>query len=894
MKRSNNWRGQNEILTTQSITRCCCFLFIGLLFLQIGFAQEQMVGNGSYNLSPPTGQNVPQDGTGQEAFPVVTSNFNQPIQTNDWWTTLLYKYTQNQTFNWEIHSWKLYAHPLAALATRYGLDIRYPNVPSVSDYYGMTNAKYQYPLDIKDFSVGIENMDLGTTDTCKVEAYGDWHVKMVWDDQAGHELKATMAHGSPYIFFEKNSSDSAYVRLFFSHSIDHMIGTNIIGFTTQGHHYGLFAPSGSSWNTNAAIEQDENAFVGNAPIMQYRAAFKSDLNGGDYFTIAILPDNSLATLQNFAQHAFSFIEDTNVSWNYDEINAELTTTFSTTCIAKEGTSTDTYQALYRHQWLNSTDVNSSYEYDSPRGSMKVVEGNSFTTVLKNNGIIPAIPKVLSTARKAELYQFIEDEFQVVNTYVTQEDTYWMGKRLGRQADLIQIAHQVGHTAARDKFIADLKVELEDWFTALDGETDRGYFYYDDNWNTLIGYPASFGADIRITDHHFHYGYFIKAAATIAQFDPAWAASSAWGGMLELLIKDANNWDKSDTQFPFLRCFDAYAGHSWASGHGSSHWGNDQESSSEAMNFAAYTFFWGLETENTTIRDLGIYLYLTEASAIEQYWLDQDEAVFPSIYPYETATRIWGNGVDKIAGGEPWEMESAYQIGINTIPIEAPLLYLGKRPDLMETIHSEATTLNTGIGNTWEDVMWSIQALYNPNLAIADYEAHTSSGAYTTNVPWLPNVWGIYNDFSDYSYAPAQLYHWLYSLDSLGQVDASVCSDALSSLVFKNGNVQHYCVYNPSSMPITVNFSDGEIVNVPSDTLYLHRKDNLVCDNGSSFILDETMPLGLYQAGTISTLGTISTDTNVDLEAGISIELNSGFCVPMGSEFSAEILDCGGN
>ena len=38
-------------------------------------------------------------------------------------------------------------------------------------------------------------------------------------------------------------------------------------------------------------------------------------------------------------------------------------------------------------------------------------------------------------------------------------------------------------------------------------------------------------------------------------------------MVDLLIRDANNYDRTDTRFPYLRDFDIYAGHDWASGHG---------------------------------------------------------------------------------------------------------------------------------------------------------------------------------------------------------------------------------------------------------------------------------------------------------------------------------------
>ena len=81
------------------------------------------------------------------------------------------------------------------------------------------------------------------------------------------------------------------------------------------------------------------------------------------------------------------------------------------------------------------------------------------------------------------------------------------------------------------------------------------------------------------------GSIIGAAAIVAQYDQAWAAESAWGGMVKTLVRDTANPSRSDTAYPFLRGFDVYAGHGWASGHQGFAAGNNQESSSEGQNFA---------------------------------------------------------------------------------------------------------------------------------------------------------------------------------------------------------------------------------------------------------------------------------------------------------------------
>ena len=79
--------------------------------------------------------------------------------------------------------------------------------------------------------------------------------------------------------------------------------------------------------------------------------------------------------------------------------------------------------------------------------------------------------------------------------------------------------------------------------------------------------------------------------------------------------------RNDPLFPFLRNFDPYAGHSWASGHAKFGDGNNNESSSEAMNAWGGLILWGEATGDRTIRDLGIYLYTTEMYGINEYWFD---------------------------------------------------------------------------------------------------------------------------------------------------------------------------------------------------------------------------------------------------------------------------------
>src|SRR5690606_20387299 len=142
--------------------------------------------------------------------------------------------------------------------------------------------------------------------------------------------------------------------------------------------------------------------------------------------------------------------------------------------------------------------------------------SQFQTVSTFNGVLPQLANTGFASGSADLSQLSGYVDQVANVDPFAgfgEDTYWTGKALGRATQVIQIANLTGKTAARDSLVGAVRTRLTDWMTASPGETQR-LFAYNQNWGTLIGYPASYGSDTELNDHHFHYGYYVVAAATV--------------------------------------------------------------------------------------------------------------------------------------------------------------------------------------------------------------------------------------------------------------------------------------------------------------------------------------------------------------------------------------------
>ena len=264
-------------------------------------------------------------------------------------------------------------------------------------------------------------------------------------------------------------------------------------------------------------------------------------------------------------------------------------------------------------------------------------------------------------------------------------------------------------------------------------------------------------------------------------------------MVDLLIRDGNCRDRNDTRFPFLRAMDPYAGHSWEAGHGDFGDGNNEESSSESMNFAAAVTLWGAATHRKDVRDLGIYLYSTERTAIEQYWFDVDGAVFPAAYPYKALGMVWGGkGVHSTWFGANPE----FIHGINMLPLTGGSLYLGRRPGYVKANYDEIVKELNGPPTIWQDIIWQYLALSDPGTALSLYYA---------NPAYIP--------FDGES--RAHTYHWLSNLKKTGHVDTSVTADLPTYSVFKNAaGEKTYTAYNPAPDSVSVHFSDGYAMKVP--------------------------------------------------------------------------------
>lgn len=698
-----------------------------------------------------------------------TDNVTGPMQTNDWWSNVA----------WQDFSNAAYPHPLAMQHEEAGLRIYYPG-NRIYENSTYTSASIN---DIHDFTVGHSNSS--SFSAANVDSFSDWFVTTKYEN-GSNSITASFGHGSPYVYFlfEGGNPELSFYTVPQVWYGDE--SSSVLGITMEGAHYALYGPTGSTWegiNSTTLTNLLED--------------------GQNYFSVAVLPDASEETLLAFQEYAYSFVTDTKVDWSYNSDSSEVTSTFTYTTEAKEGEQTGTIMSLYPHQWRNSSDALLDYTYPSIRGTMKTTAGSSFSTTMTFSGLLPALPDAGSYDINT-LASFV-DEAEAENYDKTNVDTYWIGKRLGKLAVLAPIADQVGDSVAATQFRDEIKEILEEWFTATNADgSDKSslVFYYNENWGTLIGYPDSYGSSYELNDHHFHYGYFIKAAAEIARVDPDWATE--WGEMVELLIRDIANKDRDDDMFPFMRNFDPYEGHSWASGESPFADGNNNESSSEGMNAWAGIIQWAELTNNTELRDFAIYLYTTEMNGINEYWFDVTDENFPESYTASTASMVWGG---KTVGNAVWWSGNTEEIhGINWLPFTAGSLYLTHYPDYAQFNYETLVSENGGSDefDLWYDLILMYRAISDADGAMEQFSEQAADISPETGN------------------SKANIYHWIGNLQALGTIDNSITADYPFYGVFSKGEVTTYVVYNMSDDDITVTFSDGYTTTVPSHNFAINE------------------------------------------------------------------------
>ncbi|MGL1885882.1 MAG: glycosyl hydrolase [Reichenbachiella sp.] len=753
------------------------------------------VGSGSYASTPPDNKGL-NSFINQKIY--VSDTNSRPIPTNDWWTTLLS--TQ--------YSGNLWVYPNTVLVNSNGFTLWTPSGWNDSEFESHQNMG-------QDITVAAQNFSPGSA---VAQHWGDWSVVARIAESDSKYMDMTVLHGSPFIWTEvegvvpKITATGAQFYDDDENTISFPVTTDHLGFTKDGKEYGLFFPN-------------------NTKVVESGSILTLEFSGDEtYFVIAHM--NSAGDLSEFYTYAYALPKNTTVEWDYNREKSKINVTYSVTTENLKGESnTEILQGFLPHHFKNNSDapVYAPYEYNVPRGLLKTAIGESFSFSYPFNGILPMLPNPetdnsLENAYDSEIMYEKLDQYATVPFF--NSDTYGGGKDLLRLTTYMQMAKELDHPSY-DELKSKLKEQIIDWLTYEPGENDFFFAWYD-NWHALVGFNTGFGSE-NFNDHHFHYGYFVYSAAVLGIEDPEFLED--YKDMITLLAKEYANWDRNDDVLPFLRTFDPWLGHSHANGPGFHATGNDQESTSEAIQSWNALYMLGVALNDDDIVDAAIFGYNYETRAIHEYWYDRDDENFPDGFNFESAGILWLDGPTyALWFGGPHT--TFYKHAIQWIPISPASKYFVEDSDHGEemfhyAMRQSGVSYLSEVGTEWANIGLQYLQLSNPDTAAQLFQEY-----------WDDDLAVVTDRFT-----AGITYYYIHSNRMLGEVQWDHSINIPTSTTFYNekNDTWSYVAYNPEDEDKTCSvYKDGSVIGsftVPPKTMktvhVLEKYDGQSTGNSSS-------------------------------------------------------------
>ncbi|KAJ2559887.1 hypothetical protein EV175_000121 [Coemansia sp. RSA 1933] len=320
------------------------------------------------------------------------------------------------------------------------------------------------------------------------------------------------------------------------------------------------------------------------------------------------------------------------------------------------------------------------------------------------------------------------------------DPYFFGKALARAARIALIADEVDDHGSCQRAVECAIAWVEPWICG----TNSNILVYDTEWRGIVTRAglSDPGADFgqgRYNDHHFHYGYFVYAAAVLARLRPQWLDQRR-RAFFDLLARDYCSPTAVDPAFPFMRHFDLYDGHSWAAGLFAFADARNQESTSEAINAYYAAYLYALSTDRPQLACFMRAVLQLEARASRTYWhLGDLESLYPAVYARDKAVVgiLWSTKADYATffGANP-----EYIYGIQFLPYTPATALLLKRSwiERIWSLYLDAVSRNSQ-SNEWREIIDLALAVVDKKAAFdrtAAVTAHDDGNSASNAYYWI--------------------------------------------------------------------------------------------------------------------------------------------------------------
>ncbi len=360
-----------------------------------------------------------------------------------------------------------------------------------------------------------------------------------------------------------------------------------------------------------------------------------------------------------------------------------------------------------------------------------------------------------------LIYYVNGDFVHFNRQYQWLDVYSAGKSIARLGRIIEIADELydrdqtryaSMLPLASRMRDSLQIFLGRWLNGNSSIHSDGISYhkdsrmYDTKFRGIISSRShdslnltngiDFGSAL-YNDHHFHYGYFLYAAAVLAKKNASWftANGNYYSNRVTDLAREIANPSRSDNYFALQRYKDWYDGNSWANGLVPYGGGKNQESSSEAANAWYGLYLFGLAMNNafpnaqySNMLNQGQLMLSQEVRGTNKYfYANQTNPVYPTVYTdqFKTVTNLYQGRID---ASTFFGSVNYYATGIQVVPVTpvteqlwnninfARLIYDYSPNGLKNTPCFDSTNTNTTVWN-WTTINVGVQATAYPQTAL---------------------------------------------------------------------------------------------------------------------------------------------------------------------------------
>ncbi len=610
----------------------------------------------------------------EKIFPVVSNaltpsklwlNNSKPLPTNAWFTNFIINNNQRWSAPVNIFPY-LIKVGLPGVGLSYTGPISYkdPAYPNI-----ISALYYQY----------TEQLVLGCTesmDNYGVENYHGLRVNMVWNNPLGAQIKAPIFQGSPYFteYFIKATpkilssfkwlslnqqaqmqSIEPTSRYEIKLALDHKNTQTWIVYSEK--------PIKLTWSTSTLGEQ----LVATEPYTGWiRLVLQSDTAQGIENNVSVLDAYASAIPLDYKQTYYTHAKQLiyTLAWQTSNNKPPLMLTLP-------------------HQRTTLTENNIPIKYSGIKGMMQGITQSNWGIILPLIPIKFLATKSFSNEQEKSIRSALAAETKLLlQTPFPDEGPYLSGKRYARAARLLLIANALHESGIQKQLIEHLESLLT---VKMLGKT-KWSFEYDKTWGGIIPSIDNYGAR-HYNDHHYHYGYWVYTFAVLAHLDKRWLDNplkdkaftpKQW---IEHLINDYAN-PGNNAFYPLQRYQDDYAGHSWASGLTSGEDGQNEQSSSEAVNA-----YYALALYAQALNDQQLFVWARflmgrELRSAQTYWqITKNNAVYNSGYNKDNQVigNLWASKIDAnaffIKCTKEYRCGLQYSFGIQMLPFTEISPYL---------------------------------------------------------------------------------------------------------------------------------------------------------------------------------------------------------------------------